>query len=233
METSLKGNMNPNWRGGDSKKKGTCVYCSKDFECTAYQPGIYCSRLCQNRKQAADKKANAKNPTRVKRGKKPLKKYYCKDCKTNEVARKIKYCRDCRSKGLYRTVICKKCNKNVIVKHWQNKSYCSRDCMNGHKDGALNNNYKGGITPINKKIRASEEYKQWRKAVFERDKYTCVWCGQVGHELQADHIKQFAFYPELRFDINNGRTLCKKCHSKTDTFMKGNKKGWRLVRTGG
>lgn len=47
--------------------------------------------------------------------------------------------------------------------------------------------------------------------------YKCVICGKGG-KLQSDHIKPFALYPELRFDVNNGRTLCISCHIKTDTY---------------
>jgi 5-methylcytosine-specific restriction endonuclease McrA len=95
----------------------------------------------------------------------------------------------------------------------------------GKRIGINNNRWKGGITPINKKIRNSVEYKLWRKAVFERDKYTCIWCGKRGGRLNADHIKRFSDFPELRFAIDNGRTLCKSCHSKTDNFgTKGYKK---------
>lgn len=79
--------------------------------------------------------------------------------------------------------------------------------------------WKGGITPINQQIRTSLEYKLWRKSVFERDKYACVWCGDnKGGNLEADHIKPFAYFPELRFAIDNGRTLCKNCHKQTNTW---------------
>lgn len=79
-------------------------------------------------------------------------------------------------------------------------------------------NWKGGLTPINFKIRNSLEYKLWREAVFERDDWTCLWCRQKGGNLNADHIKPFAYFPELRFAIDNGRTLCVDCHRKTDTW---------------
>lgn len=83
--------------------------------------------------------------------------------------------------------------------------------------------WKGGITPLNLAIRASIEYKLWRESVFKRDNYTCTFCGDSkGGNLNADHIKPFAFYPELRFELSNGRTLCIECHKKTETF--GNRK---------
>ena len=89
--------------------------------------------------------------------------------------------------------------------------------------GENNPRWKGGITPINKKIRNSLEYKLWRKAVFERDNYTCVWCkDKRGGNLNADHIKSFALFPELRLSIDNGRTLCLECHKKTDSYLSRN-----------
>lgn len=85
--------------------------------------------------------------------------------------------------------------------------------------GNNNPSWKGGITPINHKIRTSTDYAKWRKAVFNRDNYACVNCGDSkGGNLEADHIKPFAYYPELRLVVSNGQTLCKNCHRNTPTW---------------
>lgn len=86
--------------------------------------------------------------------------------------------------------------------------------------GNKNPNWKGGITPIHLAIRSSQEYKEWRKAVYDRDNYTCVWCGTEGNgkNLNADHILPFAIYEDLRLEVSNGRTLCIDCHKKTATY---------------
>jgi len=72
--------------------------------------------------------------------------------------------------------------------------------------------WKGGITDENHKIRSSIEFRLWRKAVFERDNFTCQKTGIKGGYLVAHHINNFAEYPELRFAIDNGITLSKQTH---------------------
>jgi hypothetical protein len=90
--------------------------------------------------------------------------------------------------------------------------------LKGYMAGTKSPHWKGGITPLNQKIRTSLEYKLWRTSVFERDNWTCVWCFERGGELNADHIKPFALFPELRLALDNGRTLCKPCHLSTETY---------------
>ena len=110
-----------------------------------------------------------------------------------------------------------------ITKDGVNKAYASGIKMGFRLKkvvhfGSDNVNWKGGVTPLNEKIRKSVEYKIWQFSVFTRDNFTCVVCHKRGGDLHADHIKMFAFHPELRFAIDNGRTLCVSCHRKTSTY---------------
>lgn len=115
-------------------------------------------------------------------------------------------------------------NKIGTLKFWLGKkrpnlhSLETRKKISLQRKGENSHLWRGGITAINQKIRTSFEYKEWRKSVFERDNYTCVFCQKRGGVLNADHIKAFSKYPELRLDINNGRTLCKSCHEKTPNY---------------
>ena len=86
--------------------------------------------------------------------------------------------------------------------------------------GSNNPLWEGGKNKKNIRIRKSAKYKRWRMAVFQRDNYTCQGCGIYGRKIHADHIKPFAHFEELRFDIENGRTLCVDCHKKTPTYLR-------------
>lgn len=121
--------------------------------------------------------------------------------------------------------------KPYDIKNGNNK-YCSKPCyFEGQKgkskdlsnrrkyNGKNNPNWKGGITPENNKIRHGDEFKKWRLSVFKRDNWTCQKCKKRSTKnnylrIEAHHIKPFAVFPEFRLLIDNGRTLCKKCHSK-------------------
>ena len=86
------------------------------------------------------------------------------------------------------------------------------------QSGSDNSSWKGGVSSLANRIRTSKAYEIWRGHVFNRDNYTCQACAVRGGKLHADHELPFAFYPDLRLEILNGRTLCVPCHKKTPTF---------------
>jgi len=61
---------------------------------------------------------------------------------------------------------------------------------------------------------ASPAYKKWRRKVFERDNYICQNCRKRGGYLEAHHKEQWKDNPRKRYEVDNGETLCKKCHKK-------------------
>lgn len=135
------------------------------------------------------------------------------------------YCASCRDHIYPKHVkSCKTCGKEIILASSEAKKYkcCSLKCRNvqisKRQKGENSHFWKGGLTEVSRIQRNSADYDNWRKSVFDRDCYTCQSCGQLGGKLCADHIKEWSLYPALRFDIDNGRTLCFPCHQKTENF---------------
>ena len=156
--------------------------------------------------------------------------------KSGMTAQKVSEIMDCSRQGV----------SKIIHKNGLTRTHMERDCQKGKKmppeysiylskrmtgkkmsletrmkmSAAHQKRLEGYIRkePENQIIRKSLRYKLWREAVFTRDEYTCQFCGKIGGDMQADHIKPFALFPELRFDTDNGRTLCKPCHRKTPTY---------------
>lgn len=160
---------------------------------------------------------------------------------------------------------CAKCSKEWLDYPFNNKRsktrYCSQKCFGLKQQGKIAHNkgkkgiYKWtpemrrkhaetiakrkplnrGLTYLNKQIRGCPKYYKYRSDCFERDDYTCKFCGIRGTELNADHYpKSFASILEKcaintleealkceeLWDLSNIRTLCKPCHMKTDTYRK-------------
>ena len=69
--------------------------------------------------------------------------------------------------------------------------------------------------------RNSPRYRAWRTSVFDRDKYTCAVCGRRGVKLNAHHIESWADFPDRRYDIDNGITLCQDCHKQLHKKLRG------------
>lgn len=109
---------------------------------------------------------------------------------------------------------CPICDKSVYKNQRDLKrvllNFCSTACSYKYRDE--------GKTALNARIRDSKDAAKWRKYVFDRDDYTCQGCGKRGGKLEADHELPFSQFPDLRFEILNGRTLCRPCHQKTPTY---------------
>lgn len=70
-------------------------------------------------------------------------------------------------------------------------------------------------------------YKEWRKSVLKRDNWKCKMCPESKGTLHAHHIVKYSLWKEGRYCVDNGITLCKRCHQKTygketqfETFFK-------------
>jgi len=102
---------------------------------------------------------------------------------------------------------------------------------NRKHSGPKSYSWKGGISLMGERIRQTEEYQKWRKGIFKRDDYACQKCGAVGY-IQAHHIMRFAkllkkynicTIKEAKnckglWNIDNGITLCLRCHKKTKNY---------------
>jgi len=95
--------------------------------------------------------------------------------------------------------------------------------MSQCKKGSKNPFWRGGVSKERDRYYSSYKYRIWREKVFTRDNWTCQKCNTrngngVEVYLQAHHIKPFYKFKELVYIVSNGITLCKKCHSLTDTY---------------
>jgi hypothetical protein len=110
------------------------------------------------------------------------------------------------------TFNCHNCEEEIekVVSSYNKsqKRFCSNAC---YKDYLKKNRV------ITKDITDSAEYKEWRKKVYIRDFYKCKMpgCSSNSKQIAAHHIYPKKLYPEKRFEVSNGITLCKKCHEKT------------------
>ena len=122
------------------------------------------------------------------------------------------------------SIICEACGKEFEPRHYHYKGrFCSLECRpiwnKGQEYLAIRGekhwNWKGGITGERRESSGRIEYKNWRRAVFERDNFACQKCKTRGRYLHAHHIEDWKGHPELRYEISNGATLCVPCHRKT------------------
>lgn len=120
--------------------------------------------------------------------------------------------------------------KGHVAWNKDTKGMCKPNSGSFEKGMTPWNKIGDGISRLNKLIRGMPEYSEWRNHVFGRDLYTCQYCNIRGVYFEAHHIKElWRIIKEYNmktiinarncielWNLNNGITLCKECHRKTD-----------------
>lgn len=137
------------------------------------------------------------------------------------------------SEPIKRKIICTNLSRFGVKNPLQNKSILKKVSDTCEKrygvkyyillqklSGSSSPVWKGGISR-QRSERFTYDYIKWRKSVFIRDNYTCQCCGTKNSKglnktvrLNAHHIYNWKDYEEKRYSIENGITLCEKCHNK-------------------
>lgn len=175
------------------RKKFCCRQCSSKYnDCLK---GIW-----NNIEMAERIKKNMRKPHRIT-------KKLLEAAKKRGIKRKGKRTRSKR-------IVCQYCGKRFYIsqcridgrigknKQKQLRKYCSNKCrtLATRKPDELKRN--------------GARLKKWRSDILKRDNYKCVICEEDNIDLlQAAHKKSREEYPELQYDLNNGKTLCLKCHA--------------------
>ena len=190
-----------------SKVSRVCKNCGRKFEIERWRlndknkrRGLFCSRKCKSNYHSGKKhwsfgkkrpEISGKN-SKTWKGGKPK----CIECG--------------KELSTYTAKRCSKCNRilNSGKNHYlygKKRPYMSKE---------KHPNWKGGISSESK-LQRKRFRDTIQELVLKRDDYTCQICEKRGVKLQVDHIKSWSKHPDLRFDINNCRTLCMACHYKT------------------
>lgn len=217
-----------------------CVTCGKEWKAQR-KDSLYCSPSCKP--QSKEKRYKVKcsicgkekevNKYRIEH----QKDFYCsEECKNKGYS--LKYSGENSARYSKQEIECSVCGKkfkrNLYEIHTNKVNYCSKDCRdidfrkrfsgeNNPLFGKERPDMKGELNPSwnpnrtheqRKKERKLSENSNWTRDVLSFQNYTCQCCGKYGGNLVAHHIDGYNWCIEKRTDINNGATLCEKCHKE-------------------
>ena len=169
-----------------------CKICEKQFARESWRKQFYCSMKCKGI---------------ASRGKK-LCDFECRFCKkTSKV-----WPYQLRTK-VYCSRLCKGESMKGSVGYWNGKV---RESMLGEKNhGYVKDRSKLQRYNDANKDRRSYAYNNWRKNVWLRDNYKCrISNSECSGRIEVHHILSYADFPELRYEVNNGITLCRAHHPR-------------------
>ena len=95
------------------------------------------------------------------------------------------------------------------ISSFTNRRFCCHECGwigQTYYSGENHSNWTGG------KRQRNYQHVRWADSVIRRDKATCHKCGITGVEMHAHHLLSYIDHEDLRYDMDNGITLCCECH---------------------
>lgn len=210
----------------EARKKylNKCENCGKEFK-TTRKTTKYCSPSCKPQNQKVRTTVNCsycgKEKEVTKSHKAMYKDFYCNDkCKSEHY--KIIYSglnSPHYSRELVKCCICyKEIHKNLYEINRYKRHYCSKKCKSAGNSlfysGENNPNYNPNLTNEDRiSKRCIDGYKEWILKIYEKNNFTCACCGSnESGKLNAHHIFNYSEHKHLRTNVENGITLCEKCH---------------------
>lgn len=91
-------------------------------------------------------------------------------------------------------------------------TFCGKKCSHAFQIEERHPCWKGGRQECR-----GGRYVIWARAVLRRDHRACrmCWSRKLPH---AHHIRPWAKFPKLRYEVKNGLTLCVRCHRKVHSL---------------
>lgn len=141
----------------------------------------------------------------------------CVTCGKERKRSKKGQCAGCFKRSLPGKAVCIICGGQLSI--WKNsKNYDTGICQKCYikdKTRVWNSELSEEDREDRERRRNRHEYHIWRKAVYERDCYTCQRCKKrKGGYICAHHIENYTTNKEKRFDLDNGITFCGDCHKE-------------------
>ncbi|MDF2543489.1 MAG: nuclease [Herbinix sp.] len=211
----------------NSKYELICEYCGVKFK-SKEKIARFCSVRCKCNSLSQGKNVTFKCELCEKEITRPLslfnksKHHFCNECFQEGIKKfKLNDKAHTRKRVIFKCEICGK-EKEAIKCHYEKGKhhFCSDECqrkgLTKYWAGENSSHYDASIdSESRERKRYGKNAYSWRQEVYKRDKFTCQCCGDnVGGNLNAHHLNSYDWDKRNRANVENGVTLCKKCHKE-------------------
>jgi hypothetical protein len=145
-------------------------------------------------------------------------KRYNKERDSNDGRSKEWYKKIAKKLTRFAPLKCSFCDQITYVKpcYLKYRKYCNRKCFAKAYSKENNPKWIKDRSSLKRQNRRNDPaYKEWRRQVWLRDCFKCrIVSTECNGHIEAHHILAWSDYPELRYEINNGITLCHAHHPR-------------------